>query len=129
MTGIIHALDHFVMTVADIDATVDFYTRHLGMEVVSFGPEGRQALVFGAQKINLHRAAAPYRPHARVTRAGTADFCLLTTVPVAELAERLRAGGVEIEAGPVAKTGARRPLMSIYFRDPDGNLVEVSNEQ
>jgi catechol 2,3-dioxygenase-like lactoylglutathione lyase family enzyme len=88
---------------------------------------GRRGLSFGSQKINLHQAGAEFEPKARVATVGSGDFCLLSEVPVAEIAEHLAAEGVEIIEGPVAKTGAAGPLISIYLRDPDGNLVEVSN--
>ncbi|MGF1551794.1 MAG: VOC family protein [Paracoccaceae bacterium] len=128
MTGpLVKALDHLVLTVADPEATAAFYARHLGVEIVRFG-EGRLALAFGAQKINLHRAGDEFAPHAARPVAGSGDLCLLSDTPVAEIAERLRAGGAAIEEGPVARTGARRPLASIYLRDPDGNLIEIANE-
>ncbi|MHA1529215.1 MAG: VOC family protein [Alphaproteobacteria bacterium] len=123
---LIRGIDHFVLTAADVDATIDFYTRVLGMTAETFG-DGRRALAFGSQKINLHQAGAEFEPKARLATPGSADFCLLSDVPVAEVAEHLAAEGVEIIEGPVAKTGAAGPLLSIYFRDPDGNLVEVSN--
>lgn len=126
--SLIKALDHFVLTVADIDATVEFYTRHLGMEAVRFGADGKVALSFGSQKINLHRTGAEFQPHAHMPQAGSGDFCLLSDVPVEEIAAQLEAGGVTVEEGPVARTGAVAGLRSIYIRDPDGNLVEVSNE-
>lgn len=126
---LIRALDHFVLTVADPEASAAFYARHLGMVVERFGPEGRLALRFGDQKINLHRVGAEFRPHAAHPLAGSADFCLLSAVDVAAIAARLEAGGVAVEDGPVARTGATGPLVSIYFRDPDGNLVEVSNRR
>ena len=88
---------------------------------------GRRALIFGSQKINLHQAGAEFEPKARASAPGSADFCLISDVPVAEIAAHLAAEGVEVIEGPVAKTGAAGPLLSIYFRDPDGNLVEVSN--
>ena len=122
----ITSIDHFVLTCADVDATIDFYVRVLGMTAESFGA-GRRALSFGNQKINLHQAGAEFEPKARVATPGSGDFCLLSEVPVAEIAERLAAKGVEVVEGPVAKTGATGPLLSIYFRDPDGNLVEVSD--
>jgi catechol 2,3-dioxygenase-like lactoylglutathione lyase family enzyme len=122
----IRSIDHFVLTCADVDATVEFYVRTLGMTAHTFAG-GRRALSFGNQKINLHQAGAEFEPKARVATAGAGDFCLLSDVPVAEVARHLAAEGVEIIEGPVAKTGAVRPLISIYFRDPDGNLVEVSN--
>ena len=123
---LITGIDHFVLTAADIDASIDFYTRVLGMTAETFGA-GRRALSFGNQKINLHQAGAEFEPKARTALPGTADFCLLSDVPVAEVARHLAAEGVEVIDGPVAKTGATGALVSIYFRDPDGNLVEVSN--
>jgi len=122
----IDRLDHLVLTVADIDATVAFYTRVLGMTGMTFAG-GRRALAFGAQKINLHRAGREFVPHARQPAPGTADFCLITSVPLAAAMAHVRACGVTIEEGPVKRTGATGAIESFYFRDPDGNLVEVSN--
>ncbi len=124
---LIRSLDHFVLTAGDVDATIDFYTRVLGMTAETFAG-GRRALSFGDQKINLHQAGREFEPKTRVATPGSADFCLLSDVPVAEIAEHLAAEGVAIIEGPVPKTGATGPLLSIYFRDPDGNLVEVSNQ-
>ena len=124
--ALISSIDHFVLTAGDVDATIEFYTSVLGMTAESFGA-GRRALSFGKQKINLHQAGAEFEPKARVATPGSADFCLLSEVPVAEIAAHLAAEGVEVIEGPVAKTGAAGALLSIYFRDPDGNLVEVSN--
>jgi len=123
---LVRSIDHFVLTCASVDATIDFYVRVLGMEAETFAG-GRRALKFGNQKINLHQKGAEFEPKARVATAGSGDFCLLSDVPVAEIAAHCAAEGVEIIEGPVAKTGATGPLVSIYFRDPDGNLVEVSN--
>ncbi len=123
---LVRAIDHFVLTVADVEASIDFYTRVLGLEAVTFA-DGRRALAFGSQKINLHQAGAEYLPHAANPVPGAADFCLLSDVPVMDLAGHLASLGVEIIEGPVEKTGATGPLLSIYFRDPDGNLVEISN--
>lgn len=120
----IASLDHLVLTVASIEATVEFYTRALGMEHVRF--EGRHALHFGGQKINLHEVGKEFSPRARSATAGSGDLCFLLSVPLEEAETRLTAEGVEIEQGPVARTGAAGPLMSLYFRDPDGNLIEVS---
>ena len=122
----ITSIDHFVLTCADVDATIDFYVRVLGMTAETFGA-GRRALSFGNQKINLHQAGAEFEPKARVATPGSGDFCLLSDLPVAEIARHLAAEGVEVIEGPVAKTGAAGALLSIDFRDPDGNLVEVSN--
>ena len=119
-------LDHIVLTVADIDATISFYSRVLGMAAVTFGA-GRRALAFGPQKINLHRAGHEFSPCARQPCAGSADFCLITKMPLDAAMAHVQSCGVTIEEGPVDKTGAIGPLRSFYFRDPDGNLVEVSN--
>jgi catechol 2,3-dioxygenase-like lactoylglutathione lyase family enzyme len=121
----IEVLDHLVLTVADIGRTRDFYERVLGMEPVVFG-EGRHALAFGAQKINLHEAGQEFEPKASVLTPGSADLCFLTNASVAEVVEHLEANSVEIIEGPVRRTGATGPIMSVYFRDPDGNLLEVS---
>jgi catechol 2,3-dioxygenase-like lactoylglutathione lyase family enzyme/ketosteroid isomerase-like protein len=122
----IERLDHIVLTVRDVDLTCAFYTRTLGMEVVTFGA-GRKALHFGAQKINVHEAgnAGATVVAARPT-PGSGDFCLITDRPLPEWIERLRAAGVSLEAGPVTRTGALGPMESVYFRDPDLNLVEIS---
>lgn len=119
-------LDHLVLTVQDVEASVAFYERALGMQAVTFGA-GRRALVFGTQKINLHPADAPLKPHAAAPTRGSADLCFVIDVPVPSAIEHLRALGVAVEQGPVARTGARGPITSAYFRDPDGNLIEVSN--
>ncbi|HSS64764.1 MAG TPA: VOC family protein [Gammaproteobacteria bacterium] len=122
---VIDRLDHAVLTVGDIDATCDFYSRVLGMKAISFG-EGRRALRFGAQKFNLHQAGAEFEPKAAKPTPGSADFCLITGTPMAQVIEHLNGCGVEILQGPVARTGATGPIESVYFRDPDDNLVEVS---
>lgn len=127
MTPKINSIDHFVLTVASIDATVAFYRDALGFGVEVFGPEQRTALMFGAQKINLHEVGKEFVPRARVATAGSGDFCLLAETPVGEIADHLTGLGIQVEEGPVPKTGATGPITSIYFRDPDGNLVEVSN--
>ncbi|THF60534.1 VOC family protein [Pseudothauera rhizosphaerae] len=122
----IDSLDHLVLTVENLDASIAFYTQVLGMEAITFG-EGRRALVFGRQKINLHPASAPIRPHARRPLAGSADLCFLTSTPLEEVAAQLEACGVAVEEGPVPRTGATGPIRSVYCRDPDGNLVEIAN--
>lgn len=121
----ISSLDHLVLTVADIQATCDFYTRALGMTVETFG-EGRVALRFGDQKINLHPAGNEFEPKAKTPTPGSGDLCFLTSLPLAEAEARIRAAGVEIEVPASPRTGATGPILSIYFRDPDGNLIEVS---
>jgi catechol 2,3-dioxygenase-like lactoylglutathione lyase family enzyme len=123
--SLVIALDHLVLTVADVEATARFYAEVLGMAVARSG-EGRVALEFGVQKINLHPAAAPYEPHAALARPGTGDVCFVTTLDLAEIVRRVEAAGVSIELGPVERSGARGPMDSIYFRDPDGNLIEVA---
>lgn len=123
---LVRGIDHFVLTAGDVDATIDFYTQALGMTEETFAGR-RRALCFGNQKINLHQAGTEFEPNACAATPGSADFCLLSDVPVAEIALHLAAKGVEVIEGPVPKTGATGPLVSIYFRDPDGNLVEISN--
>lgn len=123
---IIDALDHMVLTVADIDATCEFYGSVLGMEKVVFAG-GRVALGFGKQKINLHPVGNEYDPRAQNPVPGSGDFCLITETPLVDVIAHLKASGVAIIKGPVDKTGATGALKSVYFRDPDDNLVEVSN--
>lgn len=120
-------IDHVVLTVADIARTQSFYERALGMQPVSFG-EDRRAIAFGDQKLNLHQAGREFDPKARAPVAGSADLCFTTDVPLADVIAHLQSAGIAIELGPVDKVGARRPLRSVYFRDPDGNLIEVANE-
>ena len=122
----IDRLDHLVLTVKSIPATCDFYSRVLGMKVVSFG-NGRMALSFGSQKINLHEAGKEVDPKAHRPTPGSGDLCFITPLPVAELLSHLKQHGVEIIQGPVKRTGALGPIVSVYFRDPDLNLIEVSN--
>jgi len=121
----IERIDHLVLTVADIDRTVDFYRRVLGMTPVTFG-SGRQALAFGNQKINLHRAGTEFDPKAHSPTPGSADLCFITNADLPEVREHLQEVGVVIERGPVDRTGALGPIRSIYFRDPDMNLIEVA---
>lgn len=123
-------LDHFVLAVADVETTLAFYERVLGMRRLRFG-EGRVALGFGPHKINVkpHRAGMADDPlEARAPTPGAADFCLITRQPLDTVLAQLRAQQVAVEAGPVQRSGARGPLRSVYFRDPDGNLIEVANE-
>ena len=122
----IDRLDHLVLTVASIDKTCDFYGRVLGMKTVTFG-EGRKALAFGRQKINLHPAGREFEPHAERPLPGSADLCFITLAPLDQAMAHVRAQGVEIILGPVDRTGATGAMRSFYFRDPDGNLIEVSN--
>ena len=122
----IERIDHLVLTVRDIDATCEFYSRVLGMQVVAFGA-GRKALAFGMQKFNLHQAGREFEPKADRPTPGSADLCLIAGVPLGEVISHLRACGVPILEGPVERTGATGPIQSVYFRDPDLNLIEVSN--
>lgn len=122
----IDRLDHLVLTVADIGAAVAFYTQVLGMREVVFGA-GRTALAFGASKINLHQVGNEFEPKAAHPTPGSADICLITADPLTEVVQELAAHGVPIEEGPVTRTGALGPISSVYFGDPDGKLVEVSN--
>ncbi len=120
------ALDHLVLTVADIATSVAFYTGRLGMEAQSFeAADGtrRTALTFGAQKINLHEVGREFEPKARRATAGSADLCFITDAPLASWAARL---GPLVEEGPVPRSGATGPITSLYLRDPDGNLIEIS---
>lgn len=122
----IDSLDHLVLTVADVEATCTFYQRVLGMQVVNFGA-GRKALAFGAQKINLHQAGREFEPKAQRPTPGSADLCFLSSVPLPQVQAHLAACGVSVSEGPVQRTGAQGPILSVYFRDPDLNLIEVSN--
>jgi len=122
-------LDHFVLTVRDLDATCDFYAHALGMEVIAFG-EGdqanRRALRFGNQKINLHQHGHEFEPKATHPTPGSADLCFITGDPLDQVAAHLRDLGIPIELGPVARTGALGEMRSLYLRDPDGDLIEIA---
>jgi len=124
----IDRLDHLVLTVASIEAAAEFYTRVLGMEAVTFGA-GRTALTFGTSKINLHEAGKEFEPKARRPTPGSADICLIVEDGITEVMAELAAAGVDTEEGPVPRTGATGPITSCYLRDPDGNLIELSNYQ
>lgn len=121
----IDRLDHLVLTVADIAVTRDFYECVLGMKAVTFG-EGRWALNFGRQKINLHQAGQEFQPHASAPRAGSGDLCFITETPLVDVVHHLEREGVAVIAGPGPRTGATGPIESVYIRDPDGNLIEIS---
>ena len=122
----INRLDHLVLTVKDIEITVQFYVSVLGMEKEEFGA-GRLALKFGNQKINLHQVGKEFEPKADKPTAGSADLCFITEVTLDEAMNHVQSKGVQIIEGPVARTGATGPINSFYFRDPDMNLIEVSN--
>lgn len=122
-------LDHLVLTVADIAATTAFYVDVLQMKSERFAvADGstRQALLFGTSKINLHQRGAEFEPKAAQATAGSADLCFLSDAPLAQWQAHLERCGVPVEQGPIARTGARGPLVSLYLRDPDGNLIEIS---
>lgn len=119
-------LDHLVLTVADIDKTIDFYTRVLGMRDITFGA-GRRALTFGTSKINLHLAGHELEPKAARPTPGSADLCLIVEDSPEQILAQLRTAGVPVEEGPVDRTGATGPIRSIYLRDPDANLIELSS--
>ncbi|HSJ97057.1 MAG TPA: VOC family protein [Myxococcota bacterium] len=122
----IDRIDHIVLTVFDLERTIDFYSRVLGMEPVTFAG-GRRGLAFGRQKLNLHQAGREFEPKALRPAPGAIDLCFVTESPLAEVVAALASDGVALLDGPVPKTGALGPMMSVYFRDPDGNLLEVSN--
>ncbi len=122
----IDRLDHVVFTVADIKATCDFYARVLGTAVVTFA-DNRTALMFGSQKINLHQAGKEFEPRALRPTPGSADVCFITETPLEQVMQHLRDCGIDIVEGPVDKTGAIGALKSVYIRDPDQNLIEISN--
>jgi len=119
-------LDHLVLSVTDLETTIQFYTDVLGMELETFG-NNRLALAFGTQKINLHNANEKIRPHARNPMPGSADLCLVTEIPLDQVARHLDSCNVPIIEGPVKRSGATGPLLSIYILDPDGNLIELAN--
>ena len=119
----ITAIDHIVLTVRDIEASSAFYKRVLGIETVTFGA-GRKALAVGNQKINLHTLGMETRNHATI---GSGDICLITDVTICQVQDQLTSQGVEIIEGPVERSGARGPITSVYFNDPDGHLIEVSS--
>jgi catechol 2,3-dioxygenase-like lactoylglutathione lyase family enzyme len=124
----IDRIDHIVLTTRDRDACIRFYTGVLGMKLEKFRTptEERLALKFGAQKINLHEWGREFTPRAHVAVPGSLDLCFISSVPLQEVVERLNAANIKIIEGPVSKTGANGPIRSVYVRDPDLNLVEIS---
>lgn len=122
----IDRVDHLVLTVADVDRAAEFYERILGMQPLSF-PDDRRALSFGRQSIKLHAASDLVEPTATHPVPGSANLCFVTENAISEVQEHLRANDVRIEEGPVVRTGAVGPITSLYFRDPDGNLIEVAH--
>lgn len=119
-------LDHLVLTVKNIDTTCKFYTAVLGMDEIEFG-EGRKALLFGNQKFNLHQLGNEFEPKAKQPLSGAIDLCLISDTPIENIISELKDHKVPIEVGPIKRTGATGKLISVYFRDPDQNLIEVSN--
>ncbi|QIE56363.1 VOC family protein [Pikeienuella piscinae] len=122
MSGLVSGLDHLVLTVRDVEEAVAFYASALGLEAITFGA-GRRALKIGVQKINLQTLGQETRNHACI---GSGDFCLVTEAPLEDVIARLEAADIPIIEGPVEKSGARGPILSVYFNDPAGNLIEVS---
>ena len=122
----INRIDHIVMTVNSIDVTCEFYSRTLGMTVITFG-QGRKALSFGEQKINLHEVGNEFEPKASMPTPGSIDLCLITKTPIDAVLDHLASVKVEILEGPIKRMGATGAIISVYFRDPDQNLIEVSN--
>lgn len=123
---VIRRIDHLVLTVADIDETIKFYTEVLGFNTVTFG-DNRKALVFGHQKINLHQRGKEIEPKAQHPTPGSADLCFITDTDLEEVMQELKEKNIEILEGIVDRTGAMGNIKSVYFRDPDQNLIEVSN--
>lgn len=122
---VIDRLDHLVLTVADIDRTCAFYERVLGMAVTTFGA-GRKALTFGRQKINLHQVGREFEPKSKRPTPGSGDLCFIAGIDLDAVVDHLKSCGVAIEEGPVDRTGATGPIRSVYIRDPDDNLIEIS---
>lgn len=122
---VIDRLDHLVLTVADIEKTCAFYRAVLGCDVITFG-DNRKALTFGAQKINLHQVGREFEPKAAFPTPGSADLCLISATPLPQVIQHLNALNIPIEDGPVSRTGATGAIESVYIRDPDDNLIEVS---
>jgi catechol 2,3-dioxygenase-like lactoylglutathione lyase family enzyme len=122
----IDRIDHLVLTVADVERTIAFYVDVLGMTEVTFGSE-RKALAFGSSKINLHQRGREFAPKAANPTPGSADLCLIADDPLEVVVADLAARGIAIEEGPVSRTGALGPITSVYIRDPDRNLIELSN--
>ncbi|MBU8919318.1 VOC family protein [Bacillus sp. FJAT-29953] len=122
----IKGLDHLVLTVKDIEVTCEFYSSVMGMEVQTFG-EGRKALKFGNQKLNLHQSGKEFEPKAIQPTPGSADLCFIADTPIEQIVESIEKHGITIIEGPIERTGALGSINSVYFRDPDLNLIEVSN--
>ena len=126
------AIDHLVLTVSDMDKTISFYCDVLGMKLETFtssnGQKKRKSLKFGHQKINLHHLKSPYQPHANNPVSGAVDICFLSSITIDEWQTIFSKHNISVESGPVQKTGATGPIVSLYVRDPDLNLIEISNK-
>ena len=122
----VDGIDHIVLTVNNIEKTCAFYEQVLGMNAITFS-EGRRALSFGVQMINLHQYGNEFEPKAKTPTPGSADICVITSTPISDVVLHLGSCGVDVIEGPVSRTGARGSIVSVYFRDPDMNLIEVSN--
>ncbi|ELJ6851736.1 VOC family protein [Salmonella enterica] len=122
---IIDRIDHLVLTVSYISTTIRFYEEVLGFSAVTF-KQNRKALIFGAQKINLHQQEMEFEPKASRPTPGSADLCFITSTPINDVVSEILQAGISIVEGPVERTGATGEIMSIYIRDPDGNLIEIS---
>lgn len=125
---IVEAIDHIVLTVKEIDVTCEFYARVLGMKIIPFS-NGRKALSFGTQKINLHPYGREFEPKAKNPTPGSADLCFITSMSIGDIIEHLNACGVDLIEGPAKRSGAVGPILSVYFRDPDGNLIEIATRE
>ena len=119
-------LDHLVLTVTDIDRSLNFYSQVMGMQIITFG-DNRKALQFGQQKINLHLAGHEFEPKAHTPTVGSADLCFISSTPMPDILKHLEQNNVQPLMSPSHRTGATHKLLSVYFRDPDNNLIEVSN--
>ncbi len=122
----IRNLDHLVLTVKSIDHALVFY-KSLGMKEITFG-NNRKALAFGSQKINLHEAGKEFEPKAKIPTPGSADLCFIVETPLEDVIKELKKNNIKIIEGPIDRTGAKFKLRSVYVRDPDDNLIELSNE-
>ncbi|MBJ5464046.1 VOC family protein [Salmonella enterica subsp. enterica serovar Derby] len=122
---IIDRIEHLVLTVSDISTTIRFYEEVLGFSAVTF-KQNRKALIFGAQKINLHQQEMEFEPKASRPTPGSADLCFITSTPINDVVSEILQAGISIVEGPGERTGATGEIMSIYIRDPDGNLIDIS---
>ncbi|MBM09747.1 MAG: VOC family virulence protein [Magnetovibrio sp.] len=130
--GVLTSIDHIVLTASDMDQTISFYCDILGMKLQAYTPPGggeiRRSLKFGVHKINLHDKRTPYKPHALNPVSGAVDICFLSSTPIEIWKKIFVKNNIEIEDGPIQKTGANGPIMSLYVRDPDLNLIEIANK-